>query len=366
MWTPVAGNADGGKLSSISLEAIKASLAAKLDRGVIDESVIDAILLSRDAGEVAPIEGYFLDYKRQSPDAKDAVALSKTALQIVSLYNTYGGYLIYGIDGDKNDQRFWIKGHTGDDVNIKQLKDLIRSYTSANVDFSFGTFEVSVASHSLKVGILQVPRRSHTTPPIKFGKNGPHDKSNKPLFHREDVYFRDLDNCVPAKTREHWQLLLSERDLPFKRTSYDRLLAGSGEYLENNLPDRNFVCPKFIGRESVIEKLWAWLGDELSSARVLAGEGGRGKTSIAYEFAEGVCRTRPCGFERVLWVTAKTKQYVGAIDDFVFVPETHYRSFDELLSVLCTNSGVNDAEVGGASLTMKKKMLRGTYPIFCV
>jgi len=53
------------------------------------------------------------------------------------------------------------------------------------------------------------------------------------------------------------------------------------------------------------------LADDFARVRLIAGEGGLGKTSLAYRFAEEVATRRVKPFEQVVWLTAKKRQFIA-------------------------------------------------------
>jgi len=337
-------------MAEINLRNLKQNLSQFIESATLGSSVVD-LLDYENSGLMAPIEGDLLDYKREFPSG--AAGLAKTVLQIVSFHNTYGGYLVYGIDQNSADTEFYVRGVECDEVDLKQIKDLIRSYTGDNIDITYA--EVQKRGHT--IGHLHVPKRREQTP-LAFGKNGP-DKGGKPIFQKDQVYFRDHDNCVPALKKEDWQFLFGDRPNPHLSGDWvDAAIFKRAPILDHNLPDRHFICQKFIGRDDVIRQLWQWLGDDFAHAKLLAGEGGKGKTSIAYEFAEEVCRTRPLGFEKVIWVTAKKQQFRAFHDEYVSVPETHYDNIETLLRAICSELALMPDEISDASVSMLKKLLK--------
>ncbi|MBX9299178.1 hypothetical protein K5M35_21525, partial [Chromobacterium vaccinii] len=190
-------------------------------------------------------------------------------------------------------------------------------------------------------GILYIPKRTTTTP-VHFKKNGPQDKKNKCIFSKEDTPIRYGDDCTTAHLREHWEFLYSARDADrhFNIEKNNTLTS----FLENNLPPREIVCNDFIGRDEELSKLWGWLGDRLSNMRLLAGEGGLGKTSIAYEFAESICSNNPLNFEQVIWLSAKQKKFIGLENKYINLPEVHFSDYTELLKQLSLKLGSTDSD----------------------
>ena len=95
------------------------------------------------------------------------------------------------------------------------------------------------------------------------------------------------------------------------------------------IPPRETMYDKFVGRTPELEELWAWYADDESHRWVLVGEGGKGKSAIAYQFARGVERANPQDTAAVLWMSAKRRRFV----DSEIVPITH-PDFDNLESAL--------------------------------
>jgi NB-ARC domain len=187
---------------------------------------------------------------------------------------------------------------------------------------------------------------------------GPGNDKKKPLFLKDSVYCRRGDESLEAKGPRILELN-GERRNPFLEVE-STPLAGLFRVnrIPHNLPDRNFICPQFVGRDSVVNALWRWLGDDLSHVRVLAGEGGLGKSSIAYEFAERVSETPDAPFEQVMWLTAKERQFQAFDDQYVQVPERHYTSYEELLVAICGRLPFTVAELDGATPLELRRMIK--------
>lgn len=338
-------------MDDINFRKLKKDLSQYIEDAIQGPSVID-LLNYNDSNFLVPLECELLDYKRELP--RDAFSIAKTVLQIVSFYNTFGGYLVYGVDQNKVDTEFYVVGIEKDTFDIKKIKDLIRANTGETIDITYCEVQKGVPT----IGLLHTPKRRDESP-LAFGRNGPDKSPGKPVFLRDQVYFRDQDNCVPALKKEDWQFLFSDRHNPHQSDDWvGASILKQSPILDHNLPDRHFICQKFIGRDDVIRQLWQWLGDDFAHAKLLAGEGGKGKSSIAYEFAEEVCRTRPLGFQKVIWVTAKKFQFLGFHDEFVPVPETHYEDIDSLLRVICSELAMLPEEIDDASTAMLKKLLK--------
>ena len=87
-------------------------------------------------------------------------------------------------------------------------------------------------------------------------------------------------------------------------------------WLENHtLPSRETIAPSFVGREKELKVLKdTWLRDPQSHrVRYLVGDGGKGKTALAYRFAEEVINQPPEGLELVIWLSAKVRRFDEAV-----------------------------------------------------
>lgn len=256
----------------------RAGLADFVTDGVCDRRVIDHL---RKENQFLAVECELLDYKEIIPS--DAVSIGKLLRHIVAFHNTFGGYLIYGVSEVVSEIDFRMVGCEPDNLDLKQLKDKIYSYTGANIQLSSHTVKIE----EMHIVLIFIPKRQESEP-VYFGKDGPQDlKGNKSVFKKGDFYMRRGDNSEPA-AGESIAFLFGPRVCFYKR-AYDEKIISDKKFTENNLPERNFICARFVGRISTIEKLWLWFADQFSYVRVLAGEGGLGKTSIAYEFALQVC-----------------------------------------------------------------------------
>jgi tetratricopeptide (TPR) repeat protein len=80
-----------------------------------------------------------------------------------------------------------------------------------------------------------------------------------------------------------------------------------GKPLPKSLPPRQEVVGQFIGRERELRTLYSWL-DSSIQLWVLEGDGGKGKSSLAFVFCETL-ETSGNDLDRVIWLSAKTKKF---------------------------------------------------------
>jgi hypothetical protein len=344
-----------GDLEEIKVNEIKRQLAQFVADGRVDEGVLSLVMRGKSC---IPLECELLDYKQLLQD--DKLSYAKAMIRILSLYNTYGGYLLFGVEERQSEVEFWAVGMPRNSIDLERIKAMLKEYTGERISLTMSYFPLppdqSQTPSDLVLALLYVPKRTHAEP-LCFGKTGPED-NKRPIFTKDDSFYRKGDECLLVKGKSIL-FLAGPRDCPYGclEGHFDTFV-GKRVKLVHNLPDRNFICPRFVGRRGIIEQLWDWFADEFSHVRVLAGEGGLGKTSIAYQFAEEICAEADSGLERVLWLTAKKLQFSGIQNQLVEVPETHFSSYDELLRLLAAELGFMESEIEGASEKLLKRYIQ--------
>lgn len=328
------------QFDDLKLQEIKFQLNVYVKAGQLDQRVANLLICGK---HCVPLECELLDYKEKIEDSRYAKA--KILISIVSLYNTYGGYLIFGIKEKESETEFEAVGIEKGCIDVESIKALLNEYTGERINIALQYFAINVDGDAeIHVAVMFVPKRIDSEP-LSFGKDGPGEGKKKQLFFAEDVFYRKNDECVLAKGKAV-MFLAGDRPSPYDKSSekIDGLLKRQSKR-PNNLPERAFICERFIGRRDEIEHLWMWFADDFSHVRVLAGEGGLGKTSIAYQFAEEVCTSDESPLESVIWLTAKTKQFSGLEGKYLDVPETHFSNYLQLLQTLCREFGYLEEEV---------------------
>jgi hypothetical protein len=128
------------------------------------------------------------------------------------------------------------------------------------------------------------------------------------------------------------------------RVRSNREATSSAEPLDNNLPPKEAIVAHFVGRQQQLASLEQWLIDPDSRKWALTGDGGKGKTAIAYRFAESVVLAAASNIvTNVIWMSAKRRRYVEG--RAVPVAQPDFATLENALDFLLQY--FNDANLSG-------------------
>src|ERR1017187_5591138 len=93
----------------------------------------------------------------------------------------------------------------------------------------------------------------------------------------------------------------------------------------------------FVGRSSQIEKLWEWFLDPVSRRWALSGDGGKGKSALAYQSATEVQREGPEPIQIIIWISAKRRRFEeGSV---IAIDNPDFSNLDSALSRILSEYG---------------------------
>lgn len=326
------------KQETFSILELKVNLHNLIREGCLDARVTELLF---DHGKPLPYERQFWDFKLRQPTHTRSKILSKEEKypierewgglikDIISFYNSYGGYIVFGVA----DTPRTLVGFVGD-FDVDELNRRVSSYTKNVIECTFRVLEVPGMPHS--VGVLLVPQRPDSEGITLVRKDGPPDAGGKPLFTKGTVFLRKGDSCGPAEEPEDFQFLISvgRRSLSFATAQ-----PVSSPALINNLPPRDPSFIEFIGREKDLVGIWNWFLDEHSPVKLLSGFGGVGKTTLVREFVEDVVRTSPSGIEKVVWLSAKQAVYTAIQGRYHLASRVDFTDVISLLKAILNELG---------------------------
>lgn len=140
-------------IDDLRIEEIKHQLASFVEEGRLDMSLVQ---LLTSGNQCAPVECELLDYKERLDD--DRLAKAKAVLQIVCFYNTYGGYLIFGVAEREAETTFQLTGVAKGAIDIESLKALIQQYTGERVGLTLQYFSMGIRENILWKELCRAPR----------------------------------------------------------------------------------------------------------------------------------------------------------------------------------------------------------------
>lgn len=335
-----------------NLSTAQAVAGGHLPDGVVQE------ILKRD---FCAAESYCLDFKRD-PYGEDALSLAEAVKDIASFYNAFGGFIVFGVEEVEKDVRYRVVGIDSTPFNMQALRGKCESWLARPIPFAYS--ELSLLD-GMRVGLLHVPKRPRSEEPNSFQRRGPEFRPGKAIFDAGDIAIRRDDSSVLATELRDWQLALGPRELDALGVSLGRLIAEkqSGSALDNNMPSRSVICAKFVGRIDDLTHLWRWLQDDFQYAMVIAGEGGKGKTSLAYEFATQVAYQAPLNISRIVWLTAKKRQFSGIENLWKQMPETHFQCFRTLLVALGQQLAFTEEELLACSDAELRRLIHSAVSL---
>ena len=118
----------------------------------------------------------------------------------------------------------------------------------------------------------------------------------------------------------------------------DELEVSHRQPIQASLPPRESISPQFIGRRDELATLNNWLLDPASRLWLLAGDGGKGKTAIAYQFATLVQQQSPEPFEFIIWLSAKRRQFIGR--KIADIPNPDFGDIESALDYILAEYGL--------------------------
>ena len=124
--------------------------------------------------------------------------------------------------------------------------------------------------------------------------------------------------------------------------------------LEDSLPPRESIVVGFIGRGKELDELRKWFQDPVTRRWALAGEGGKGKSALAYNFALEIKQGAPQPYQAVLWLSAKKRRFMEGATVTIETPE--FSDLDSALALLLTHYGWIE-ETGNPTETKRKRVL---------
>jgi hypothetical protein len=325
--------------SHTSVFSMRMKLHQMVSEGIVSADVLNQLILD---GELVTYERELWDFKSElplpstkiKPSEEEKIAyelkIGEVIKDVVSFYNSYGGYLVVGVSDNPKIFVGWNGSFNCDELNKK-----IKKYIKHDIETHYVNVPYLHNNKVYEIGILYIPQRLDSKEVAQFKIDAIATSSGKQAFKKNDIYFRSNDECRAAKSPEDYAFLCAGGRRKFNATES----GVSTKPLLSNLGPRDPGFIEFIGRENYLEKLWIWLLDKYAPIKLLAGLGGVGKTAIAREFAETLAHTPPAGFEKIIWLSAKKQFYTAILGKFTPVTRIDFDDVPSLLKALLRELG---------------------------
>lgn len=327
-------------LKTLSGSEFEKQLFASIVDQRCDRSIVDALLPD---GKPFAYETSLWDYKRKFPVTtgridksvveQDESALAEFIKDIVSFYNTFGGYILGGV-AEGESQIIGCDAIKDGSFQLDKLNDKIQSYTKQRIECRF--VSLAFGQEKIGLGLLFIPRRADYAPIARMARGAPEIKG-KSAFKKHDIYGRLNDKSTPARVERNLLPLLCSKRL------YN--ISNDQKILENSLPQRDPNLIRFVGREVYLANLWSWMVDRHASVKVLTALGGTGKTAIAYEFCQQIISSSPNQIDKVVWLSAKRQFYSAFKGKYQEASRVDFFDLTSCIEAICKQLGSTEQDI---------------------
>ena len=336
----------------------------------------------RDAsGAFREDENDFFDYKDKFPKNDKSYEANFFRISL-AFYNSYGGIIILGVH-DKTRLHANMPGVMPDMEHFnKRLRELTGSKIAVKL------FTVQQPKNGLTTSIQEQTKSNRNEELIALSKqpktpaaflqkhNNKSKKNNAETIIANKVDDGEIETfgllVIPKRSTTLAPAILT-RDMDkyksgsvFLRFGPEVLLADSSkisflfgprEFVENEqpnrlqhqLPGRPNTIAKFVGRVSLVSRLVNWITQEDEPRKFLWGDGGSGKSTVAYEFAKifvdygsTIKTVNQKYFDRVIFISAKERQLRTADAKISDVANTDFSDVNGLLFAIAEASNYEE------------------------
>lgn len=247
-------------------------------------------LLHDETGVFRVDEGPLHDYKQEFPFSYSDGYFGGILRLICALHNTYGGIIVFGVHDKER-----TAGKNKVIVDSEKINRKIREDLSRPLQIS----STSLTTPSGDVQVLIVPPRPAMRPPI-YSKKAYGD------YQASTIYLRKGPEVLSAVGAD-LAFLYGDRSDPFSEGET------RDHSIPSSLPPSPATIQEFVGRFSAIERICDWVTNSRDPRMFLWGQGGSGKSTIAYEFCSIAAQTGRLlknkyglSIDRVIYISAKS------------------------------------------------------------
>lgn len=134
-------------------------------------------------------------------------------------------------------------------------------------------------------------------------------------------------------------------------TSLSKRTTWNSETVICVLPTQDSIYQDFIGRDSVLVQLKALFDQRFTKRCLLAGDGGKGKSAVAYRFAQTIA-AETAFFKMIVWISAKKRRFESGSSIDIANPD--FTDLPSAIDTLLAQYGPVEASL---SLEEKRQLL---------
>jgi len=234
-------------------------------------------------------EGPLHDYKREYPFSGTDSIFGSIMRLVCAMHNSYGGVIVFGVHNEEK-----TAGKNKVIVDSEKINRKIRETLSSALEIRVA----SVDTPSGSVQLLIVPPRDAMVPPV-------YPIKQISEYPAGVIYLRKGAEVLKA-TGADLSFLYGSRDSIFlDQDTIDHSTSA-------NMPPSPATIQEFVGRFQALEHLTQWVRQSRDPRIFLWGQGGSGKSTIAYEFASLISNSGKLlrnksgkSIDRVIYVSGK-------------------------------------------------------------
>lgn len=249
------------------------AVATALEVGQLPESFTELFegLFDNQAVRFVSQESTIIDFKETIPNNFNEGYGAGIVRLALAFYNTYGGLIVFGVK-DR------ILEVCGDDYpfDIETFNSTISDFTDARFESVTKSYQVQSKEGTRLVQVVLIPRRGLSKPARL-------NRGFRP-YKADMLWVRERHEVIEAETR-HLPLIYSDR------TGLSTIRSGPASAVHRSLPPPPSTIEDFVGRRSMMRRMWEWLTFGTQPRMYLHGTGGSGKSTLAYEFARSVVQS---------------------------------------------------------------------------
>jgi len=192
--------------------------------------------------------------------------------------------------------------------------------------------------------------------------------SRDPLSHpvEEEISFEEAHHILYL-AKEILKWLGCEQDATELSQLASHLTGGEPEVssLLRRLPSEDSIYLEFVGRDTLLNELVTCFANPDNKRCLLAGDGGKGKSAVAYRFAQ-IMPSPGEHFNLIVWLSAKRRRFHGGVPSAIESPD--FTNVSEAIDRLLTEYGAIAQDLEKPLAERKKLLLEylNDFPAFII